>query len=251
MPNLVTGDKVLTGNGYQTLYAFAHQDNQTQTEFLQIHTKADGNNPLEITSQHFVFLVGKQHAVPAHSIRPGDILQSTEWPDGMVVAEVNTVYRNGIHAPLTRDGTVVVDGVVASCYVVLQSSSGEFIEFQGGISTGLSQHFFAHLSMTPVRMLCLGLSSDLCNSFDEDGLAYFVKIGFAAAMWADSLSLPLQAALALVYLSVMLSLYALESIFGHSGALMVFLGLVFVVGQGLNTMATQKNTKEFQKMKKP
>lgn len=49
------------------------------------------------------------------------------------IVSVNYVTRKGIYAPLTREGNIVVNSVVASCYAVI------------------SDHGWAHLSFAPVR----------------------------------------------------------------------------------------------------
>lgn len=49
------------------------------------------------------------------------------------IVRVNYVNRKGVYAPLTREGNIVVNSVVASCYAVV------------------SDHHLAHLSFAPVR----------------------------------------------------------------------------------------------------
>lgn len=51
------------------------------------------------------------------------------------IVSVNYVSRDGIYAPLTRQGNIVVDSVLASCYAVI------------------SDHEMAHLSFAPVRWM--------------------------------------------------------------------------------------------------
>lgn len=51
------------------------------------------------------------------------------------IVSVNYVPKHGIYAPLTRDGNIVVNSVVASCYALI------------------SDHDLAHISMAPVRWL--------------------------------------------------------------------------------------------------
>lgn len=51
------------------------------------------------------------------------------------IVSVNYVTRKGIYAPLTREGNIVVNSVVASCYAVI------------------SDHELAHMSFAPVRWL--------------------------------------------------------------------------------------------------
>lgn len=57
------------------------------------------------------------------------------------VVDVRHTERAGLYAPLTVDGTVVVDDVVASCYAVVDS------------------HWLAHLSFLPVRALAAARAS--------------------------------------------------------------------------------------------
>lgn len=245
MPDLAHGDKVLTASGYHTLYGFGHQDSQTETEYLQIRTQEYSNKPLEISRDHLLFVVGKPHAVPAKSIKPGDLLQSTQWPDGVEVMEIKTIYRNGLYAPVTTDGTVVVDGIVCSCYVALQRNAGEFVELMGGYSIGLSQHFAAHLSLTPVRLACIGISAALCKSYDQDGLAHFAKIGFTACRWADSLSFSLQLMMMPLYLGGLFALYGLECLLGPKMAVWVILAaLATLVGVGVQGTKGSQNKKK-------
>ena len=60
MSHLEVGSKVLTANGsFQTLYGFAHHNSHTETEFLQIYTNENNNNPLEVSRKHLLFVEGK------------------------------------------------------------------------------------------------------------------------------------------------------------------------------------------------
>ena len=107
--NLQVGTKVLTANGYQTFYGYVHENHHAVTEFLQIHTQQQQGKPLEVSKQHLVFLNDNTKPVPAHLIRPGDVLQNPLSTEGNVVQKVTTAKRKGIYAPLTTDGTIVVD----------------------------------------------------------------------------------------------------------------------------------------------
>lgn len=69
--------------------------------------------------------------VQAHSEEGGQAADDRIKFDQIV--SVNYVNRKGIYAPLTREGNIVVNSVVASCYAVV------------------SDHHLAHLSFAPVR----------------------------------------------------------------------------------------------------
>lgn len=229
MENLVPGDQVLTSSGYQTMYALVHQNSEQQqsADFLQIYTDKNPGKPLEITGGHMVAVADKIYPVPALAVRPGDVLQSSEWPkEGMRVTKIKTVHRTGLYAPMTTDGTVVVDGVVASCYVALAQNQGEYLELQGGISSGLSQQLFAHMSLSPVRMACMGISMKICQAYDEDGMAYFARAGFALVDFWYAQALPVQILLLALFVLVWGFLFAIESMFGPKLSVLVISGLI-------------------------
>lgn len=62
----------------------------------------------------------------------GDTLSALRYDQ---IVSVNYVTRKGIYAPLTREGNIVVNSVVASCYAVI------------------NDHELAHLSFAPIRWL--------------------------------------------------------------------------------------------------
>lgn len=222
LQKLQVGDKIMTANGYQTFYGFVHENHDATEDFLQIHTKQQ-QQPLEISAQHMVFVQGKSSPIPAQLIRPGDVLQSHMSSPGLEVKKVVTVQRKGFYAPLTTDGTVVVDGVVSSCYVGLQED--EDMKFQGGLRTGLSQHSMAHLVMTPIRMACLGVTPALCQIHDDFGLLVYTKLCWALAEFIDNRWLPVQMVLFVLCLLVLGTFYVLEWLVGPTIGMVVILCL--------------------------
>ena len=67
-----------------------------------------------------VFLNGEQHPIPASKIKVGDELQQ---PDSIgiklkVTKKIESIIRKGFYNPITEDGTLVVDGIVASNFSV-------------------------------------------------------------------------------------------------------------------------------------
>jgi Hint module len=233
MKEIQVGDRVLTASSqYVPVYAFAHLETTKKAEFLQIYTSKFSKTPLEVSASHMVFLEGKRNPVRADSIRVGDVLATTEA--GATVEKISTVTRNGLYAPLTADGTLVVDGIKASNYISLQDNAAEYVQLQHGF-TALSQHDGIHLSFAPYRMICMkGLAHKFCHSYGETGMPGFVAGGVTLAHWVDSLDLNivLQFVLLVAYITLymapfVLLEYAMNLIWSY-GALALLVGAAVV-----------------------
>lgn len=149
MSNLSTGDRVLAvdRNGaplYATVIGFLHRDVDRLVSFLTLWT--DDDQKLTITSDHLVYsvreadrtLTGSGPVFAGH-VQPGEYLFKREGPreeDGRAVKVVRRSYdvMRGVFAPLTTEGTIVVDETVTSCYASLGS------------------HWLAHVAMAPLRL---------------------------------------------------------------------------------------------------
>merc|ERR1719463_264714 len=101
MEALQVGDYVKIGHGesYEQVYAFAHRVPDRVADFVKLHTNA--GSPLEMTSEHLVFVNGKTNPVRAGSIKVGDILHA-EGNNNAVVNKIEVVTKRGIYNPLTR-----------------------------------------------------------------------------------------------------------------------------------------------------
>jgi hypothetical protein len=227
MTDLQVGDQVQTPNGFSPIYGFAHSDTTTETIFLQICTEENGKRPLEVSGDHLVFLANNNTPVRADSIRVGHILANEAA--GALVTSIGVVTRNGLYAPLTTTGTINVDGIVSSCYVSLQQGASEYVELQGGIRTFLSHHRMAHTWLAPIRMICMGISSSPCNSFDkETGLAHFVQLGIAVSQCIDRQNLIVQLLFLILYLLILGPFTVLEWITGPQISIYVLAACIFL-----------------------
>ena len=177
MKDLKVGDYVLTNaNTYEEVYAFAHFNPAKPTSFLQIHSE-NTDRPLEATEEHLVYLQGKDDPVPAEGLKVGDVLRTSSSETGSAVTKITSVERKGIYAPMTTGGTLVVDGVAASSYILLE----ENMSF-------VSDHDLIQIALSPYRMLCKGVSSTYCDirNYNEDGMPYYVQHGLEILRWVLS-----------------------------------------------------------------
>ena len=108
MDSLEIGDYVRSGKDFSRVFSFAHLELDTESNFLQIHTEGSVA-PLEITDNHMLFRNDK--AVSAKEVSVGDMLGDNK------VTKITSVKRTGLYAPITYDGSIVVNGIKSSCYV--------------------------------------------------------------------------------------------------------------------------------------
>ena len=218
MKNLQVGDRIFTGETYQPVYAFAHRDTTTETDFVQI--QMDQRNTLEATGGHLVYVDGKSGPVRVDSIEVGDVLQ------GAVVTKIGSVQRAGLYAPLTLDGKLIVDGAKASNYVSLEQVDGH----------ALLRHniqFFSHLGISPFRLLCTGVSSNICESYNDDGIPTVLSSIHQTFDWIMGLPVIFQALAIAIYLVIAAMAWTMECLLLKSGA-------CFVLLAGTGAFATTK-----------
>lgn len=146
MSDLRAGDVVLTARaGYEPVLGFLHEvRNDAQSTYLTVvHTAGE----FRASAKHIVFVQdgGKLSDKFVGDLREGDVLVTSDG-ESEVIAVRDTVGKNGMFAPLTASGTLVVDGVAASNYA---SYDGQF----------RLPHSTAHAILLPVRLTHkLGLS---------------------------------------------------------------------------------------------
>merc|ERR1712003_394306 len=92
---------------------------------------------------------------------------------------IESVTRNGIYNPLTRSGTIQVNGITASNYISFQKQNKEFVEFQVGVEI-MSSHDAAHIAMTPYRFYCTNLA--ICET--NTAMPLYVSKGIELIKWS-------------------------------------------------------------------
>jgi len=115
------GDLVLSGRTGQftRVVAFIDRVVQTSTPYLRLHHS--GNSSLLLSHDHFVWIEHdsvtnqfSQSFIKARNVRVGmTLLVQTEQRAVIAISEEQ---HEGAYSPLTADGTLLVDGVYASCY---------------------------------------------------------------------------------------------------------------------------------------
>ena len=116
MRDLQLGDAVLDGaGGFSPVYFFSHADAAVAAPFVRLELATSGAT-LTLSPDHYVDVRGAP--VYAKDVRVGDAL--ARWTgarfEADVVANATNVVAEGLYNPYTLSGTIVVDGVLASCH---------------------------------------------------------------------------------------------------------------------------------------
>ncbi|XP_068737204.1 tiggy-winkle hedgehog protein-like [Montipora capricornis] len=140
LEQLRVGDRVRTlGTNGETTYGevitFLHRETEKQAEFCKL--EISGGNTILLSPQHLIFRKRNSSsvisAIFASEIEPGDLVSNGSSSFYEAVTRVTMVMEKGVYAPLTSQGTMLVDGVLVSCYASWPS------------------HDTAHLVMAPLR----------------------------------------------------------------------------------------------------
>lgn len=140
LSKLQVGDKVLAREAstgslvFSEVIMFLDYNPWQRREFLRF--KLANGRTITLTPVHLLVLQDLTTAF-ASTVKVGDKLLVRGKDDefiASVVVDVKLILDTGVYAPLTAEGTVVVDDVLASCYALVDSQE------------------IAHWSFLPVRM---------------------------------------------------------------------------------------------------
>ncbi|KAH7951699.1 hypothetical protein HPB52_011378 [Rhipicephalus sanguineus] len=142
LADVLLGDQILAlgADGRTPVFSevIAFLDRQPQAERLFYSIDTECGLHLTLTPGHLVYYADadrNEAVLPtfAARIRPGgfvlglgnDTRCQTRTSDlrALRVRDVRAVWLSGVYAPLTREGTVIVDGVAASCYAGVQNQA--------------------------------------------------------------------------------------------------------------------------------
>ena len=150
------GDEVLTFNGkelvFEPIYDFIHAEKVGFYNFLRLtvfNTVRNSTSHIDISAQHLIFVSGKSDPIFASEVQVGDHLQLVDNNQVIPseVISIEPVVSQGFSAPLTRSGTIVVNGIIASNYAEARN------------------HHLAHLAMQPYRLwrMLVGAKRSISN----------------------------------------------------------------------------------------
>ncbi|CAF1228571.1 unnamed protein product [Adineta steineri] len=134
---------------YSPIIAFLHRDLDEETLYKRIRTK---NAVIELSDRHLIYSHNNGFIWAEKLIKGDEILvlsskyaNKTYWEEILDITDVN---KKGLMAPLTEQGTIIVNNVHASCYALVKS------------------HTIGHLALTPYRWYrrLFGQSSDNNNN---------------------------------------------------------------------------------------
>lgn len=184
--DLQVGDKVLAANDeggliYTDFIMFVDQESATRRMFYVIETESE--QKITLTAAHLLFVVNNatddlhaMTAVFASQVKPGQkVFVFDDLQNQLKSVTVKRIYmqeHEGSYAPLTVQGTIVVDQVLASCYAVIED------------------HNLAHWALAPVRfsywlssLLFPGDHSQPNVTSAKDGVHWYSKILYQLGTW--------------------------------------------------------------------
>jgi len=112
-------DRIQKRAVFSPLKFWIHADPSVKAEYIEI-TTASGRQ-LSISDNHVIYRpidceLDRLEAVFASKIAPGQCLYVQGGSQVEKVATVTSVRKVGIYAPITEEGSIIVNGIAASCY---------------------------------------------------------------------------------------------------------------------------------------
>lgn len=179
MKDIRIGDVVHVGNGkYERVYSFGHYSpTSTGDDYVQLSVSGT-NKKLTLTSDHLVWTkkIGKAGAfLAASQVQVGDELL---WNDSDIV-KVEAVQQGltgqGLLAPFTPSGTIMVDGFLTSSFIDAMK--------QPLLGAGAA-HWAAHSYEFPHRLACHYFGNECVNeTYNEHGVSTWVAAPFELGKW--------------------------------------------------------------------
>jgi len=243
MKDLRVGDNVLTdfaANKYEPIYSFGHFHETAKADFVKL--KSSSKESLTLTPNHLVYANG--NTVRADQVKKDDRLSSG------TVSETSIVSKQGLFMPLTPSGKILVNNLQASTYV----SMGDYAPIQQHplLKFWLTEDFLVHLWLSPLRMYCLGVTSNYCPSHPESirnvdgdaGIMSYLRLGKDIAEFALRQNTLIQIVMGVPIFATLGAFYSMEFVVGASLApLAALLMAVFLYRRQQNTTTSNQKQK--------
>lgn len=180
MRDLEIGDSILVGpnNKYEQVYSFGHYHKSAKAEFLKIGTTAAGGGAsLEVTKDHLVFVEGGK-SIAASELKTGMKLLYDGDSEVAVIESIESIVRQGIFAPFTPSGKLIVNGFQVSSYVAFDDSASLSI-----LGVEFQYQFVSHIFESPHRLVCHVFGSCPQESYNEQGISSWNAGPLQAFQW--------------------------------------------------------------------
>lgn len=186
MRNVQIGDMIqsTTTGKFSEVYSLGHVNHDVPTTYYQIHTTNTaatvGQKPLELTSDHLLW-VEMKGMIPASLVQVGDVVLQSSSDEkkeaAAAVQKITIVQRKGAYAPLTKDGTIIVNNILASCYPTLLPNQSSVLLFG-------NMHALSHMVLTFRRnILSLINNRQQEEAYTKEGIAIWAHQMLPLALW--------------------------------------------------------------------
>jgi len=252
MKDLQVGDSINIGNGkYSRVYGFGHLDTANSYQYVVVHTSSKDKGlelnslpALELSGRHLIFTKGSNGVSTlkqAAHLKVNDILYGEKGVE-YIVSKIQKVNRVGAYLPLTPEGTITVNGLLASTYVSIYDEAPRTIQLLSKVVD--DQQLFG-LFVTPFRVICRDITSAFCtsdNMYDQEtGIWNWLLWGQDRARSANEYNTFWQTASILAALVVLASFKMAELVWDNSYAI----GLLLVLHRAYGAFAKESTTVEF------
>jgi hypothetical protein len=152
MDQLQIGDYVQTPRGYSRVFAFIHHLPKKTAEYIEF------NEQLRLSGNHFLAANDRGTFKLARDVNEGD----TIFVDGRAdkVESKKVVEDEGLYAPATFDGRMIVDGTLVSCYAAHGGGNNYIVPFLGKVVDGNTVVSMVHSPLRLLNRLYFGCFSD-------------------------------------------------------------------------------------------
>jgi len=177
MEDLRLGDKIMVQDGtYETVYSFGHYDKDIRSDVFVTITTSNGKS-VTLTPNHMI-MTANRGTIAASSVRPADslITSSTTQEELIVTRITKNVMKKGMYAPFTNSGYLVVDDIVVSNYIAVDTTAPVIL---GGL---VSHQWIAHAFNAPHRFYCR-IKDCTTETYTEEGLSAWIATPMSVAQW--------------------------------------------------------------------